>query len=189
MRKRDERLDVIFQTFVDHALIKREPQLVGLGFESRWINTRPVHREAECLKSHLGKKRDVFPVMMVEINAVMRGIQMLRIKFHVDNARMVMVAVGAVVYGAGALTVNVPCSPQNWLAAVAPPHKNPFGKTAIWDLLSLSSSPSAHRPKATIQTNTTRGARMRANTPRSLTCFRGVSNWLGHERRDFSSSA
>ena len=104
----DERLDVVLRTFVHDTVIKRKASLVGLVLKSRREDARPVHREAENLEAHLGEKRDVFLVVMIEIDTVMARIEFIGVEHRRDLARVMMVAIGGHVHTARALAVDIP---------------------------------------------------------------------------------
>ena len=105
-----ERLDAVLMALVHHAIVKREASVVGLIFESRWEDARPVHRETKDLESHLGEQGDVFFVVMVEIDTIVTGIELVGVELGRDLARVVMVAISSHIHATRTLAVYVPGS-------------------------------------------------------------------------------
>lgn len=110
MTQRHERFDAVLMALVHHAIVKRKASRVGLIFESRWEDARPVHRETKDLESHLGEQGDVLFVVMVEIDTIVTGIELVGVELGRDLARVVMVAVSGHIHATRTLAVYVPGS-------------------------------------------------------------------------------
>ena len=74
VRDGHERLDAVLLALTEHVLVKGQAGLVGLALVTVGENAGPGQAHAEGLKTHLGKEGDVLLVVMVEIDAGLRGI-------------------------------------------------------------------------------------------------------------------
>ena len=74
VRNGHERLDTVCLTLAEHVLVKCQAGLVGLGLVTVGEDSSPRQAHAEGLKAHLGKESDVLLVVVVEIDAGLRGI-------------------------------------------------------------------------------------------------------------------
>ena len=110
MAQRHEWLDAVLAALVHHAIVKRKASLVGLTFESRWEDARPVYRETKDPEPHLGEQGDVLFVVMVEIYTIVTGIELAGVELGRDLTRVVMVAVGGHIHAARTLAVYIPGS-------------------------------------------------------------------------------
>ena len=81
----------------EHVLVEGQAGLVGLGLVAVGEDAGPGQAHAEGLKAHLGKESDVLLVVMVEIDAGLRGIVVAVLKVeHLALAGDHRVALGAV---------------------------------------------------------------------------------------------
>ena len=105
---RHERLYPVGAAAVEDAVIEGEPGLVGRLVVAVGKDPRPGDREAEHIEAHLGEKRDVLLIVVVEVDAVVVGIKPV----GVDRARYlagrVACAPEKVVVHARAAAVDVP---------------------------------------------------------------------------------
>ena len=74
VRNGHERLDTLCLTLAEHVLVKCQAVLVGLGLVTVGEDAGPRQAHAEGLKAHLGEEGDVLLVVVVEIDAGLRGI-------------------------------------------------------------------------------------------------------------------
>ncbi len=75
MAQCDERFDPVFFTFVEHRVIKREARFIRLLVVPVRENTSPVDRQTEAFEAHFSKERNVFLVMMIEVDRFMARIK------------------------------------------------------------------------------------------------------------------
>ena len=81
----------------EHVLVKGQAGLVGLGLIAVGEDAGPGQAHAEGLKAHLGKESDVLLVVMVKIDAGLRGIVVAILEVeHLALAGDHRVALGAV---------------------------------------------------------------------------------------------
>ena len=92
MIQRDERLDIILAALVDNVFIKFQARFIRLGVVTVRENSRPTYGETETFKAHLGEKRDVFFVAVIEINRGVRRIKNAVLDCRAESARSVHVA-------------------------------------------------------------------------------------------------
>ena len=85
MIERHERLDVVFEELVDHAIVEIDALLIGLTHPMRH-DSRPRERDARGIESEVGHHRDVFTIEMVEIACDIAGIAMLDFPGRVREA-------------------------------------------------------------------------------------------------------
>ena len=111
VRDGHERLDAVLLALAEHVLVEGQAGLVGLGLITVGEDTGPCQAHAEGLKAHLGKEGDVLLVVMVEIDAGLRGIVVAILEVeHLTLAGDHRVALSAVrrhVHVSQAATVHV----------------------------------------------------------------------------------
>ena len=103
-----QRLDAVLFAAVEHLVVEGQARLVGLFLHAGGEDARPVDGGAEHLEPHLGKQGNVLLVMVVEVDGVVAGVELVRPDGPGDPFRLGMGAVGAVVRHALALAVHVP---------------------------------------------------------------------------------
>ena len=97
VRDGHERLDAVLLALTEHVLVKGQAGLVGLALVTVGENAGPGQAHAEGLEAHLGKEGDVLLVVMVEIDAGLRGIVVAVLEVeHLALAGDHRVALGAV---------------------------------------------------------------------------------------------
>ena len=108
VREGHERLDVVSAQAVENAVVEGEAGLVGLGVVAVGEDTAPGDGHAEHVEAHLGEQRNVLLVVMVEIDAVMVGIEAVGVDIDRDLARLLIAAAQEVVVDGSAAAVHVP---------------------------------------------------------------------------------
>ena len=108
VRERHERLDVVSTQAVEDAVVEGEAGLVGLGVVAVGENTAPGDGHAEHVEAHLGEQRNVLLVVMVEVDAVMVGIEAVGIDIDRNLAWLLVAAAQEVVVDRRTAAVNVP---------------------------------------------------------------------------------
>ena len=108
VREGHERLDVVSAQAVENAVVEGETGLVGLGVVAVGEDTAPRDGHAEHVEAHLGEQRNVLLVVMVEIDAVMVGIEAVGVDIDRDLARLLVAAAQEVVVDGSAAAVHVP---------------------------------------------------------------------------------
>ena len=93
---------------VENAVVEGEAGLVGLGVVAVGEDTAPRDGHAEHVEAHLGEQRNVLLVVMVEIDAVMVGIEAVGVDIDRDLARLLVAAAQEVVVDGSAAAVHVP---------------------------------------------------------------------------------
>ena len=93
---------------VENAVVEGEAGLVGLGVVAVGEDTAPGDGHAEHVEAHLGEQRDILLVVMVEIDAVMVGIEAVGVDIDRDLARLLVAAAQEVVVDGSAAAVHVP---------------------------------------------------------------------------------
>ena len=74
VRQCDDRLDAMLQHAVEHVVIELEAGLVGLELVALGEDAAPADGRAEALEAHLGQKRDVLGVGVIEVDALVVGV-------------------------------------------------------------------------------------------------------------------
>ncbi len=69
MGNRNQRFNMVFQTFVDDPIVKLETGFVRGDVIAVWKNTCSGNRKTIYFKSHISQKSDIFLIAMVIINA------------------------------------------------------------------------------------------------------------------------
>ena len=105
---RDKRLDAVLFTAVEHPVIEGKACLVGLGVLAGREDARPVDGSAEGLEPHLGKEGDVLLVMVVEVDGLMTGIELVRLDGGGKQFRAGVGTVGTHIRDAGTFAVHIP---------------------------------------------------------------------------------
>ena len=108
VRKCHERLDIVGAQAVEDAIVEGEAGLVGLGVVAVGEDTAPGNGHAEHVEAHLGEQRDVLLVVMVEVDAVMVGIEAIGVDVDRDLTRLLVAAAQEVVVDGSAAAVHVP---------------------------------------------------------------------------------
>ena len=108
VRQGHERLDIVSAQAVEDAVVKGEAGLVGLGVVAVGEDAAPRDGHAEHVEAHLGEQRDVLLVVMVEIDAVMVGVEAVRVDVDRNLARLLVAATQEVVVDRRTAAVNVP---------------------------------------------------------------------------------
>lgn len=84
-------------TLAEYVLVEGQASLVGLGLVTVGEDAGPRQAHAEGLKAHLGKEGDVLLVMVIEIDAGLRGIVIAVLEVeHLALAGDHRIALGAV---------------------------------------------------------------------------------------------
>ena len=97
VRDGHERLDAVRLALTEYVLVESQAGLVGLGLVAVGEDTGPGQAHAEGLKAHLGEEGDVLLVVVVEIDAGLRGIVIAVLKVeHLALAGDHRIALGAV---------------------------------------------------------------------------------------------
>ena len=104
----DEWLDVVRAQAVEDAVVEGEAGLVGLGIVTVGEDAAPGDGHAEHGKAHLGEQRDVLLVVMVEVDAVVVGVEAVGVDVDRNLARLLVAAAQEMVVYAGAAAVHVP---------------------------------------------------------------------------------
>ena len=111
VRDGHERLDAVLLALAEHIFIESQAGLVGLSLVTVGEDAGPCQAHAEGLKAHLGEEGDVLLVVMVEIDAGLRGIVVAILEVeHLTLAGDHRVALSAVrrhVHVSQAATVHV----------------------------------------------------------------------------------
>ena len=111
VRDGHERLDAVRLALAEHVLVKGQAGLVGLGLVTVGEDTGPGQAHAEGLKAHLGKEGNVLLVVMVEIDAGLRGIVIAVLEVEhlalAGDHRVTLRAVRRHIHVGQAATVNV----------------------------------------------------------------------------------
>ena len=108
MRQGHERLDAVLAAAVEDAVVEREAGLVGLGVVAVGEDAAPGDGHAEHVEAHLSEQRDVLLVMMVEVDAVVIGIEHVGLDVDRDLTRLLVATAGEVVVDGGASPIDVP---------------------------------------------------------------------------------
>ena len=103
-----ERLDAVLAAAVKDAVVEREAQLVGLLVVTVGEDAAPGDGHAKHVEAHLGKERDVLLVAVIEVDAVVVGVEHVGTDVERDLARALEAAAGKVVIHRGAAAVHVP---------------------------------------------------------------------------------
>ena len=97
VRDGHERLDAVRLTLAEYVLVEGQASLVGLGLVAVGEDAGPRQAHAEGLKAHLGKEGDVLLVVVIEIDAGLRGIVIAVLEVeHLALAGDHRIALGAV---------------------------------------------------------------------------------------------
>ena len=97
VRDGHERLDAVRLTLAEHVLVEGQAGLVGLGLVTVGEDAGPRQAHTEGLKAHLGKEGDVLLVVVIEIDAGLRGIVIAVLEVeHLALAGDHRIALGAV---------------------------------------------------------------------------------------------
>ena len=93
---------------VEDAVVEGETGLVGLGIIAVGEDAAPGDGHAEHVEAHLGEQCDILLVVMVEIDAVMVGVEAIGVDVDRDLARLLVAAAQEVVVDGSAAAVHVP---------------------------------------------------------------------------------
>ena len=105
-----KRLDAVFFAAVEHSVVEFQPLLVGLLFHARREDARPVDGSTEALESHLREQRNVFLVVVIEIDRFMRGIKRIGQNSSCHPLGHLMASVGAHIGYGRTFAVHIPCA-------------------------------------------------------------------------------
>ena len=108
VREGDERLDAVCEAAVEDAVVEGHARLKRLVLEARRVEARPVDGGAQAVEAHLGEEGDVLLVVMVEVDGLMAGVELVGVNLDGDALLLVEDATDAVVDHRIALAVNVP---------------------------------------------------------------------------------
>ena len=108
VREGHERLDVVGAQAVEDAVVEGEAGLVGLSIVAVGEDTAPGDGHAEHVEAHLGEQRDVLLIVMVEIDAVMVGVETIGVDVDRNLARLLVAAAQEVVVDGRTAAVHVP---------------------------------------------------------------------------------
>ena len=104
----DQRLNSMFFIAVKNSVVKFQTFLVGFRLHPGWENTSPVDGSAKNLEAHLGEERNVVFVMMVKVNGLVTGVELIWQSGGRYPARACMGTIGTHIRDTGALAVCVP---------------------------------------------------------------------------------
>ena len=97
VRDGHERLDAVRLALAEYVLVEGQASLVGLGLVTVGEDAGPSQAHTEGLKAHLGKEGDVLLVVVIEIDAGLRGIVIAVLEVeHLALAGDHRIALGAV---------------------------------------------------------------------------------------------
>ena len=97
VRDGHERLNAVRLTLAEHVLVEGQAGLVGLSLVAVGEDAGPGQAHAEGLKAHLGKEGDVLLVVVIEIDAGLRGVVIAVLEVeHLAPAGDHRIALGAV---------------------------------------------------------------------------------------------
>ena len=97
VRDGHERLNAVRLTLAEHVLVEGQAGLVGLSLVAVGEDAGPGQAHAEGLKAHLGKEGDVLLVVVIEIDAGLRGVVIAVLEVeHLALAGDHRIALGAV---------------------------------------------------------------------------------------------
>ena len=130
VRDGDQGLDAVVAAALEHVPVELDARLVGLVLVAHREDAAPVDGGAEDLHAHLAEELDVLAIVMIEVDALVAGIVLLRVDDTRVHARGAHGTTLEMVFDARALAASCH-APSHWLAAVAPPHRNPSGKCAM----------------------------------------------------------
>ena len=173
VRDGHERLDAVRLALAEYVLVEGQAGLVGLGLVTVGEDAGPRQAHAEGLKAHLGKEGDVFLVVVVEIDASLRGIVIAVLEFeHFTLTGDHRVALGAVrshihvgqaaavhVVGALALVSSRRAAPQE---VITESHASILSYAVVIGSVSLQTT---RRSTATTQADTSFHARVLGSRP------------------------
>ena len=108
VREGHERLDVVGAQAVENAVVEGEAGLVGLSIVAVGEDTAPGDGHAEHAEAHLGEQRNVLLVVMVEIDAVMVGVETIGVDVDRNLTRLLVAAAQEVVVDGRTAAVHVP---------------------------------------------------------------------------------
>ncbi len=90
--ERDERLDAVLLALVEDGVVEGETFLVRLRIVAVRENAAPVDGETEAFEAHLAEEGDVFLVVMIKIDRLMRRVECIRLYLRAECSRCVDVA-------------------------------------------------------------------------------------------------
>ena len=108
VREGHERLDIVGTQAVENAVVEGEAGLIGLSVVAVGEDTAPGDGHAEHIEAHLGEQRDVFLVVMVEIDTVMIGVEAVGVDVDRNLTRLLVAASQEVVVDGRTAAVHVP---------------------------------------------------------------------------------
>ena len=107
-----QRFDAVAGALVEHRVIEGQAFLVGLLVVPVGEDAGPGDGHAEALESHLGHQGDVFLVMVVEVDSLMGGVDMVGVGGQHGHAagghRKPVLAGGDDIVGAKSLAALLP---------------------------------------------------------------------------------
>ena len=106
--ERHQRLDAVRPAAVEDPVIERQARLVGLQLLARGEDAAPRDGHAEHVETHLGEERDVLLVAVVEVDAVVVGVEPVGVNLDRDLTRGVHRAAEEVVVHGRTAPVHVP---------------------------------------------------------------------------------
>ena len=108
VRQGHERLDIVSTQAVENAVVEGEAGLVGLGVVAVGEDAAPGDGHAEHVEAHLGEQRDVLLVVVVEVDAIMVGIEAIGVDVDRNLTRLLVAAAQEVVVDGRTAAVHVP---------------------------------------------------------------------------------
>ena len=108
VRQRHERLDAVLLALVEHAVVEGEAGLIRLLVVAVREDAAPGDGHAEDVEAHLGEQRDVLGVVVVEVDAVVVGVELVRLDIDRNLTRLLEAAAHEVVVDARAAPVDIP---------------------------------------------------------------------------------
>ncbi len=104
----DQGLDAVGAAAVKDAVVEGKAGLVGLLVVAVGEDAAPRDGHAEHVEAHLGEEGDVLLVVVVEVDAVVVGVELVGVDVQGDLAGLLVGAAHEVVVDRGAAAVDVP---------------------------------------------------------------------------------
>ena len=95
---------------IKDLVVKFKALLVGFCLHAGGENAGPVDGSTEGLETHLSEERDILFVMMVEVNGLVAGVELIGQSGGRYPARAGMGAVGTHIWDTGAFAIHIPCA-------------------------------------------------------------------------------
>ena len=103
-----KRLDTVGAQTIKNAIVESKASLVGFILHARGEDARPGDSHAKRLEAHLGHKRDIVLISVIEVDSVMVGIILVRIERRINQARRIDIAAGNHIGHRDTLAFDIP---------------------------------------------------------------------------------